>query len=79
MLKDAEGKTAFHSLGGNGNYFFNEGFFRSGENNHLAFLKNHFVINGKVYKAADASIQGSTLYNTLRNSGGFYDKNKSGD
>jgi hypothetical protein len=79
LLKGSDGQTAFSSLGGNGNYFFNEGFFRSGENNHLSFLKDHFIINGKVYKARDAKIQGSELYNTLRSPGGFYDKNKSGD
>jgi hypothetical protein len=32
-----------------------------------------------VYKASDASIEGTELYNILRASGGFYDKNKSGD
>lgn len=79
LLTNDQGQTAFSSLGGNGNYFFNEGFFRSGENNHLDFLKDHFVINGKVYKASDAKIQGSELYNTLRAAGGFYDKNKEGD
>lgn len=79
LLTNDQGQTAFSSLGGNGNYFFNEGFFSSGENNHLDFLKDHFVINGKVYKASDAKIQGSELYNTLRAAGGFYDKNKEGD
>jgi hypothetical protein len=37
------------------------------------------VIDGKVYKASDAGIEGSDLYNILRSSGGFYDLNKSGD
>lgn len=75
----ADGKTAFSSLGGNGNYFFNDSFFANGQNSNLSFLKDHFVIDGKVYKANDASIEGSELYNILRSSGGFYDKNKSGD
>lgn len=74
-----DGNTAFSSLGGNGNYFFNDGFFAGGKNKNLEFLRNHFVIDGKVYRAADAQIQGTDLYNLLRATGGFYDKNKSGD
>ena len=74
-----DGKTAFSQLGGNGNYFFNDSFFANGQNSNVSFLKNHFVIDGKVYKASDAGIEGSDLYNILRSAGGFYDKNKSGD
>ena len=72
-----DGKTAFSSLGGNGNYFFNDQFIAANPN--YSFLKDHFVIDGKVYKASDAGIEGSDLYNILRSSGGFYDLNKSGD
>lgn len=72
-----DGKTAFSSLGGNGNYFFNDSFVSNNPN--YSFLKDHFVIDGKVYKASDANIEGSDLYNILRSSGGFYDKNRSGD
>ena len=71
------GQTAFSSLGGNGNYFFNDSFVSSNPN--YSFLKDHFVIDGKVYKASDAGVQGSKLYNILRSAGGFYDLNKSGD
>lgn len=74
-----DGKTAFSRLGGNGNYFFNDSFFANGQNSNLKFLKDHFIIDGKVYKASDAEIEGSELYNILRAAGGFYDKNKSGD
>jgi hypothetical protein len=74
-----DGKTAFSSLGGNGNYFFNDSFFANGQNSNLSFLKDHFVIDGKVYKASDASVEGTALYNILRQSGGFYDKNRAGD
>ncbi|MBQ1212802.1 MAG: hypothetical protein IIX69_05210, partial [Clostridia bacterium] len=52
-----DGKTAFSSLGGNGNYFFNDSFFANGQNSNLSFLKDHFVIDGKVYKAGDASVE----------------------
>ena len=74
-----DGKTAFSSLGGNGNYFFNDSFFANGQNSNLSFLKDHFVIDGKVYKAGDASVEGTVLYNILRQAGGFYDKNRVGD
>ena len=74
-----DGKTAFSSLGGNGNYFFNDSFFANGQNSNLSFLKDHFVIDGKVYKASDASVEGTALYNILRQAGGFYDKNRVGD
>lgn len=74
-----DGKTAFSSLGGNGNYFFNDSFFTNGQNSNLSFLKDHFVIDGKVYKASDASVEGTALYNILRQAGGFYDKNRVGD
>lgn len=79
LRKGEDGKTAFSSFGGNGNYFFNDSFFANGKNNHLSFLKDHFVIDGKVYKASDANVEGSALYNILRTTNGFYDKNKSGD
>ena len=77
VRKGEDGKTAFSSLGGNGNYFFNDSFAQL--NPDYAFLKDHFVIDGKLYKASDASVAGSELYNILRTTGGFYDKNKSGD
>ena len=77
LRKGEDGKTAFSSLGGNGNYFFNDSFISANPN--YSFLKDHFVIDGRVYKASDASIEGTELYNILRASGGFYDKNKSGD
>ena len=77
VRKGENGQTAFSSLGGNGNYFFNDSFVSSNPN--YSFLKDHFVIDGKVYKASDAGVQGSKLYNILRSAGGFYDLNKSGD
>ena len=77
VRKGEDGKTAFSSLGGNGNYFFNDSFVQS--NPKYDFLKNHFVIDGRVYKASDAAVEGSDLYNLLRAANGFYDKNKSGD
>lgn len=77
VRKGENGQTAFSSLGGNGNYFFNDSFVSANPN--YSFLKDHFVIDGKVYKASDAGVQGSKLYNILRSAGGFYDLNKSGD
>jgi hypothetical protein len=37
------------------------------------------LIDGVLYKASDAEDPNSELYKYLRQSGGFYDLNKSGD
>ena len=72
-----DGKSVFAGLGGNGNYYFNQQFVDA--NSKYAFLKDHFLIDGVLYKASDASDPNSELYKYLRKSGGFYDLNKSGD
>ena len=72
-----DGKSVFAGLGGNGNYYFNQQF--ADANSKYAFLKDHFLIDGVLYKASDASDPNSELYKYLRRSGGFYDLNKSGD
>lgn len=72
-----DGKSVFAGLGGNGNYYFNQQF--ADANSKYAFLKDHFLIDGVLHKASDASDPNSELYKYLRKSGGFYDLNKSGD
>lgn len=71
-----DGRSVFSSIG-NGNFYFNDKFADKYKN--LDFLKGHFLIDNVLYKDSDAAVEGSELYNYLRNKGGFYDLNKSGD
>ena len=73
----ADGQSVFSQLGGSGNYYFNDSFANAYK--QYDFLKDHFLIDGKLYKSSDAGVEGSDLYNFLRSSNGFYDLNKKGD
>lgn len=74
----SNGKNAFQdAFGGNGNYWFNDEF--ANAYSDLAFLKDHFLINGILHKASDAGKVGSDLYNFIRQSDGFYDSNRLGN
>lgn len=67
-----------------GNAYFNDSFVKSiksdedTSNDEFEFLKDHFLIDGVFYKASDAKLVGSELYNKLREVNGWYDLNKSG-
>lgn len=76
VARTIDGQSVFASLGGNGNYWFNDNF--SSSNPNYDFLKGHFLIGNRLYKESDASVEGSDLYNYLRRSGGFYDLNNIG-
>lgn len=77
VARKIDGKSVFSPFGGSGNYWFNDSFARN--NSQYDFLKDHFLINGVLYKSSDAENADSDLYKYLHQSGGFYDKNKVGD
>ena len=73
----ADGQSVFSQLDGSGNYYFNDSFANAYK--QYDFLKDHFLVDGKLYKSSDAGVEGSDLYNFLRTKNGFYDLNKKGD
>lgn len=74
--KDANGNSVFSAFG-DGNLWFNDSFVNKYK--QYDFLKDHFLIDGVLYKASDAGVEGSELYKYLHNQSGFYDLNKAGD
>ena len=77
VARKIDGKSVFSPFGGSGNYWFNDSFVRN--NSQYDFLKDHFLINGILYKSSDAENADSDLYKYLHQPEGFYDKNKIGD
>lgn len=64
---------------GTGNYRFNDYWERDYANPNEMWRRGYVQLGDRLYKETDAGKSGSTLYNYLRQKGGFYDLVNSGD
>lgn len=64
---------------GTGNYRFNDYWERDYANPDEMWRRGYVQLGDRLYKESDASKEGTTLYNYLRQKHGFYDLNKVGD
>lgn len=62
-----------------GNYRFNDYWERDYANPNEMWRRGYVQLGDRLYKETDAGKEGSTLYNYLRQKGGFYDLVSSGD